>query len=308
MATLKTELKPVPPFDFHLTADYRTRFRQDLASEVHRDGIYRRVCTVRDNLALMSVSSTGTIERPRLEMETTGQGLVQDDLSSLRNEAVAVLGLDYDLSGFYTMSKDDHLLSRLIDSFYGLKPTTEPDVFETLVSAIIGQQISAKVAVTMERGLIQSYGEPFFWDGSTYYRFPRPEKLAAVGIDELRRHKLSQRKAEYIHGLAKAVSEGSVDLEALKEMSNESVIRELVQLRGIGEWTAQWVLCNSLGRFEVFPSGDLALLRMLSRVYLDGQAVTPQEAEAFAERWGPYRVPVIVYSYAAIRQGIDLSA
>ncbi|MFQ5872815.1 MAG: DNA-3-methyladenine glycosylase family protein [Dehalococcoidia bacterium] len=308
MVELETELEAVPPFDFHLTAGYRTRFRDEFGNEIFRNGVFRRVCLVRGSPALISVTDTRTTEQPRLKMEAVGESLTQEDLAALRREAACVLGLDYDLAGFYAMARDDPVLARLVIRFHGLKPTTEPDIFKTLVTAIIGQQISAKVAISMERDLVQSYGEPFFWQGSTNHRFPTPERLASAGVEGLRRHKLSQRKAEYIHNIALAVAEGSLNLESLRELSNEGVIRELARIRGVGTWTAQWVLCNSLGRFDVFPSGDLALLRMLSRVYLDGRAVTPQEAEAFAERWGPYRVPVIVYSYAALRQGIDLTA
>lgn len=299
-------MEAVPPFDFNLTAGYRTRFRDDFGSESYRDGVYRRVISLGGLPALMSVKSSGSIDQPKIEVELSGESVSATDLDTARQEANQVLGLDYDLSGFYAMAKDDQLLSRLTTIFHGLKPTTEPNIFETLITAIIGQQISGKVAVVMERELTESYGEPLVQEGHTYYQFPAPDRLASAGVDELGLHKLSQRKAEYIHSLSELVASGDLDLEGLRELSSERVIEELVKLRGIGTWTAQWVLCSSLGRFDVFPAGDLALLRMLSRVYMDGQAVTPQEADAFSERWGDYRVPVIVYSYAAIRQGMEL--
>ena len=296
----------MPPFDFKLTAAYRTRFGDSFGSESFRDSVYRCVISLDGAAALMSVRDIGSMDEPKLQLELTGDSVSEMDLDAAEQEANQVLGLDYDLSGFYDMAKDDGLLSRLTAAFRGLKPTTEPNIFETLITAIIGQQISGKVAVVIERELTESYGERLVQNGYTYYRFPTPGRLAAAGIEELGLHKLSRRKAEYIHGLSELVASGALRLEDLREHSNERVIEELVKLRGIGTWTAQWVLCNSLARFDVFPAGDLALLRMLSQVYMDGQPVTPQEAEAFSERWGDYRVPVIVYVYAAIRQGMEL--
>jgi DNA-3-methyladenine glycosylase II len=240
-------------------------------------------------------------------MEVVGDGLTPEDFASLRRQSNWLLGLDYDLAGFYATVKEDPVLDGLVCRLHGLKPTREPSIFQSLVTTVIGQQISSHVAYSMLRELVQSYGEPFAWEEHIYYRFPTPEGLASRGIEGLRRHKLSQRKSEYIYGIALAVAEGTLDLEGLRQMGNEGVIRELTQLRGVGTWTAQWILCNPLGRFDVFPAGDLALLRMLSRLYLDGRAVTPEEAEAFSERWGPYRVPVITYLYAALRLGIDVA-
>ncbi len=306
MRSLNRQLKAAPPFDFKLTAAYRTRFQDGFGSESFRDGVYRRVISLDGRTALMSVSDFGSMDEPKLRLELTVASVSEMDLDAAEQEANEVLGLDYDLSGFYAMAEDDGMLSRLTTVFRGLKPTTEPNIFETLITAIIGQQISGKVAVVIERELTESYGEQLVQDGHTYYRFPAPERLAAAGPKELGQHKLSRRKAEYIHGLSELVATGALRLEELRELGNERVIEELVKLRGIGTWTAQWVLCNSLGRFDVFPAGDLALLRMLSQVYMDGQPVTPQEADSIAERWGDYRVPVIVYVYAAIRQGMEL--
>lgn len=307
MEILRTHLNVVPPFDFGLTASYRTRFNIELGNEEFRNGVFRRMCTYQGKPILISLTSTGTADRPLVEMNVVGEDVCAEDLPRLAEDASWLLGLDYDLAGFYSLAEEDPVLAHLVRRFHGLKPPRETDIFETLITTIIGQQISAKVAVSIHQELVTAFGERFYWEGSTYYLFPTPESLVSAEIEGLRRHKLSQRKAEYIYGIAKAVMGGHLDLEGLRELSDERVISRLTELRGIGVWTAQWVLCNALGRFDIFPAADLALLRILSRIYLDGRGVTSEDVEAFSERWGVYKVPVITYLYAAIRQGIDLS-
>ncbi|MCH9036998.1 MAG: DNA-3-methyladenine glycosylase 2 [Chloroflexi bacterium] len=307
MTTLRTDLEATPPFDFGLTASYRTRYSDDLCTERISDGVYYRICSVKGKTALISITSTGTIDRPQVRMEARGAKITSDDLPSLEWQANWLLGLDYDLAGFYAMAKEDPLLAGLVGRFRGLKPPREPDLFETLITTILGQQISAKVAVVMRQEMVRAYGQPLAFDDTTYYAFPTPERLADAGVEGLRRCKLSQRKAEYIHAISREVSDGDLDLEGLRDLGDEGVIGLLTERRGVGLWTAQWFLCHALGRFDVFPIGDLALLKTISRVYMDGRAVTPEELDAFSERWGLYRVPVITYLYAAIRQGIDLT-
>lgn len=307
MKTLRTDLAVSPPFDFGLTASYRTRYSDDLFTERFSGGVYNRICAIKGKTALISITSTGTIDRPKVRMEARGAKLTSDDLTSLEWQANWLMGLDYTLAGFYAMAEEDPLLAGLVGRFRGLKPPREPDLFETLITTILGQQISAKVAVVMQREIVRAYGQPLAFDDTTYYAFPTPERLADARVDGLRRCKLSQRKAEYIHAISREVANGDLYLEGLRHMGDETVISVLTERRGVGLWTAQWVLCHALGRFDVFPIGDLALLKTISRVYMDGRAVTPEELGAFSERWGQYRVPVITYLYAAIRQGIDLT-
>ena len=130
----------------------------------------------------------------------------------------------------------------------------DPDLFESLVGTILGQQLSTKVALTMQRRLIEKYGERVSVNGEEYWLSPTPERFVEAGVEELKACKLSARKSEYIHNLAKAVALGELDLDSLWDMSNESVTETMVAYRGIGVWTAQRMLCHSLGRFDILPT------------------------------------------------------
>ena len=107
-------------------------------------------------------------------------------------------------------------MHQIAQQLYGLKNPTTPTVFEALVDSIVEQQISIKVAQTIEGRLIKNFGENITLDGETYYAFPTPQNLARVSISELQGCGLSERKAEYIQGAAQLIVDGKLDLEGLK--------------------------------------------------------------------------------------------
>ena len=159
----------------------------------------------------------------------------------------------------------------------------------------------------MQRRLIEKYGRCAPFNGQEFWLSPTPQRFMEAGVEELKACKLSARKSEYIHRMSEAVSTGELDLDALHDMSNDSVIETLVAYRGIGVWTAQRILCHSLGRFDILPTSDLYLLKTISNVFMEGRAVSPEDIEAFTDRWGDYKVPAMTYMYAGLEAGIDMT-
>jgi len=157
-----------------------------------------------------------------------------------------------------------------VDSF-----SQEP--FEMLISSIISQQLSVKAASTIEGRVKKLVGESF-----------KPKKLMAAQHQALRDCGLSNRKAEYIAGIARAVHEKSLDFDPLVSLSDQEVIKELVKLRGVGQWTAEMLMIFSLGRMDVFSSRDVGLQRGMRHLFGE-KADTLVQMGKLAERWQPYR-------------------
>ena len=304
---LTAHIDPVPPFDFGLTARHASWYAEGLGRERIEDDVWHRLTRAEGRPVLLSVTSVGSVEEPRLEVRAEGERLEGESMRALVSEVKWRLNTAYDLSGFYSLAEADTALSRTIDRFRGLKPGLDTDLFESLVGTILGQQLSTKVALTMQRRLIEKYGERVSVNGEEYWLSPTPERFVEAGVEELKACKLSARKSEYIHNLAKAVALGELDLDSLWDMSNESVTETMVAYRGIGVWTAQRMLCHSLGRFDILPTSDLYLLKTISNVFMDGRAVSPEDVEAFTDRWGEYKVPAMTYMYAGLGAGIDLT-
>jgi len=140
-------------------------------------------------------------------------------------------------------------------------------------------------------------------EGVTYHAFPHPEALVAAGVEGLRAVKFSARKSEYIVDIAAAVASGKLELEGLHHQSGDEVIQALTSIRGVGLWTAQWLLIRALGRSDGFPHGDLALQRTLGILVNEGKPLQPEEALQYSSRWSPFRSYATAYLFAAVRSG-----
>ncbi|HQN75721.1 MAG TPA: DNA-3-methyladenine glycosylase [Methanomassiliicoccales archaeon] len=150
-----------------------------------------------------------------------------------------------------------------------------PDLFTALVSSVVGQQISGKAAVTVWNRVVERFGEI------------TPSRLDQASLEDIQSCGMSFRKAEYVKGIAEACANGKLDLEGLKELPDEEVVKALVSLKGIGPWTAEMMLIFSLGRRDVVSWGDLAIRRGMMSLY-GLESMTRQEFDRYRSRYTPY--------------------
>ena len=302
MDTLTLTLRPEPPFDFELTAAYHTYFQGRSGADNLDGGVYRRLLDLDGPLALASVRSTGSVDSPELALELRGEGISQGDGELATDQIRWMLGIEQELAPFYELTEADPEMGGLVREFRGLHLTRTATLFESLVLAILGQQISASVARMMRLLIIEHFGARAEFDGITYFAFPQPETIASSTPEELRTFKLTQRKSEYIHGIAAAAMEP--EWAELTQLPDAEFVSRMTQLRGVGAWTAQWAMVRGLARPDALPLGDLALRRGISRLLRDGEPVTDAEVEVLAERWRPWRSYATAYLFAAMRSGM----
>ena len=303
MDRLTASIKPVAPFNFELTAGYHTYFQSRYGTDTMEDGVYRRLLDLDDKLVLASVRSIGTLDAPELALELQGPELSPDDVESATGRVSWLLGVDQGLAPFYELGRADQAMAGLVEQFYGLHLPHTASVFEALVLAVLGQQISTSVARIIRTLLIETFGPSAEFDGETYYAFPRPASIWASSPAELHTMKLTQRKSEYVHGLAESALDPEMGLERLEELTDREIVEKLVALRGVGIWTAQWALIRAVGRPDALPLGDLALRRVVSRLFMHGEDVNDAKVEEIAQRWSPYRTYATVYLFSALRTG-----
>ncbi|WP_079474335.1 DNA-3-methyladenine glycosylase family protein [Marinococcus halophilus] len=181
-------------------------------------------------------------------------------------------------------------LEPLFRRFYGAPLTCDFDLYGCLIKTIIHQQLNMAFAYTLSTRFAQTYG--VFKDGVWFY--PGPEVTAAIHPDELRRLQFSQRKAEYVVDVSKSIVQGTLDIDSLQKKTDEDVIKELTQHRGIGSWTAECFLLFGLGRENLMPAADIGVQNGLKK--LIGLEAKPSKTEIteWARRWSPYN------SYASI--------
>ena len=185
------------------------------------------------------------------------------------------------------LKKSDQTLSKLINEYENPSLTSRGDVFYTLIRSIIGQQISAKAA------------------DSIWARFEEmvvmidPGSILSCSHEQLRECGLSNRKVEYIHGISKR---WEVDFSTISwvEMDDDEAISKLTTLRGVGVWTSEMILIFSLLRKDVFPLGDIGVIRAVEKLYNEGIEMDIAIIEQIAESWRPYRTVATWYLWRSI--------
>jgi len=139
--------------------------------------------------------------------------------------------------------------------------------------------------------------------GVSYHAFPPPETLVSAGVEGLRAVKLSTRKSQYIVDIAAGMASGELNLESLRGQSDQEVIHALTSIRGVGLWTAHWLLIRTIGSSDGFPHDDLALQRTLGLLVGGGNPLRPEQVLDYSCRWSPFRSYVTAYLFAALRSG-----
>ena len=198
------------------------------------------------------------------------------------------MAAEYWMRAKRALARADPVLARIIRDHprIALEPRGEP--FHTLARSIVGQQISVKAAASI-------------W-ARVCAVAPRmhPEEIAGAKHSRLRGCGLSARKAEYLGDLAHRFIDGSVHPIDLARMDDEAVIAELVQVRGIGRWTAEMFLMFNLLRPDVLPIADLGLQKAIRIHYFKGRKVSLRTMRRVAQGWAPWRSVATWYLWRSL--------
>lgn len=168
--------------------------------------------------------------------------------------------LNRNIKPFYKLLKSDADLAFLAEQYKGFHIVGIPDLFEALCWAILGQQINLQFAYKMKRRLVELYGRSITYEDKKYHLFPEPKIIQGLTVEELRGLQLTSRKAEYIIGIAKLFTSENLSKEGLLSLHNdEKIIEELIKIRGIGEWTANYTAMKGLRMMNCVPYGDAGI-------------------------------------------------
>jgi DNA-3-methyladenine glycosylase II len=173
----------------------------------------------------------------------------------------------------------------------GLETGRESDVFCGLVEAIISQQLSTRAAATIYQRF-----RALLPDGGV----PTPGALLPLSDEALRAAGLSRQKLGYMRDLSAKVLEGAVTTDGLHELSDEEIVAELTKIKGIGRWTVEMILIFRLARPDVFPVGDLGIVKAIQKAYNLRSRPDVKRLQTIAEPWRPYRSVASWYLWASL--------
>jgi len=279
-------LTPTPPFDFKQTLRFLSEFGPAMGEQTTDGGILTKAFSHEGRLVACRVWSTGTVNQPQLVYRLFSETEFVDESQNYFADRVAFfLSLDDDLTAFYEIGQDDPQFAPIIQRLYGYHQVKFPTPFLNAVWAILSQRNMMSLSEKMKQAIIERYGGALELDSVRYRPFPEPDQLAGVSVDELAAVIRHGPKAESILAAARAFA--SMDEAFLREADYDDVYRWLRQIRGIGDWSASFILLRALGRMERIPRGEKRILEAASRVY--NQSVTQEMLDQLAARYGPYR-------------------
>lgn len=225
---------------------------------------------------------------PRLQVAITGARLTSDVKMVTTSSLERLLGIRIDLTGFYRLAARDANLGPLAERFRGLKPPRFPTLFEALANGIACQQMSLTLGILLLNRLAEQLGVAVRSTSGTVHAFPRPEELAKAEPSEFRKLGFSRQKGRYLIELSRTFLDGHFNSETLSNLGNEAAVERLRELRGVGRWTAEYVLLRGLRRLDVYPGDDAGARNNLQRWLKLKKPLDYESVRRVLAKWQPY--------------------
>jgi len=274
---VRVTLRPLRLLDFALTARVLRRSTRNLIDRVDDDGTWTRTVVLSRGPALLRGRQHGA------EIVFEAAPARAADRRAIEAVVARLFSLDLDLAPFWRRVRREPGFAELGRRCEGLRPQRFATLFEALANGICCQQLSLASGLTRLGHLAERFG-PRTPDGRRVGS-PDPGRVAEAPLSALRQAGLSARRAAELRNLARLPLE-SFERE-LAALPDEAARARLLELPGIGPWTADYVLLRGLGRLDVFPSGDVGAAHTLGRIL--GRVIEPPAAAKIAARFTPFR-------------------
>jgi DNA-3-methyladenine glycosylase II len=281
------ELKPISPFRLDLTV-WTLRRRSHNVVDRWDGTTYRRVLPLPDGPVEVAVTQTASPEAARLQVDVAGQPIRAAVRSAVTSAVERLLGLRIDLTEFYQFAARHRRLGPLALRFRGMKPPRFATVFEAAINAMACQQLTLTLGIRLLSSLAEACGGVRDDGAEEVHAFPRPADLAGLSPTDLRRLGFSHQKGRAMIELARSVAEGQLDLEQLAALPDDEAVKRLCEIRGVGRWTAEYVLLRGLGRTHIFPGDDVGARKNLQRWLRLSKPLDYPGVRRAQSGWGDY--------------------
>jgi DNA-3-methyladenine glycosylase II len=285
MHQISGTLPAVPPFDFNQSLRFLGHFRPAMGEQAISDELLVKAVMVRGKAVVFSLKAAGTKDAPALDYTLYSEAKLSVEEQAEATDRIAFfLSLNDDLRPFYALAADDPALAPVVQALYGYHQVKFLTPFENVCWALLSQRNLMAVARGMKERLAEVYGGVLSVNGTTYRAFPEAERLALATVDEINQVVQNARKSECIASAAHAFD--GIDESWLRDAPYDDVERWMKQIKGVGDWSASFVLLRGLGRMEQVPVGEKWLLMAASRRY--GRTLTQEDLDKLGAPYGEY--------------------
>ena len=280
-------LDPVPPFRLDLTV-WVLRRRPDNTWDRWDGQTYQRVMPMPDGPLEVAVIQTGSPDAPTIQVSAAGDQMPSEPEKIITAALNRLLGLSIDLTTFYEFAATDPRLGPLAQRFRGVKPPRFLNLFEALVNGIACQQITLTLGIRLMSQLAEKYGVAMNGPETLVHAFPRAKDLAAAEPTALHGLGFSRQKVQALLALADDTAEGRLSTEVVEAMSDEAARSRLLDLRGVGRWTAEYAQLRGLGRLNIFPGDDVGARKNLRGWLGQAEPTDYEGVRRLVAPWEPY--------------------
>jgi len=208
--------------------------------------------------------------------------------------------LENDLKPFYAMASEDKLLKDLVKKFYGYRIIGQPDLYEAVTWAMLGQQINVAFAYTLKQRFVENFGASLQVKDKKYHLFPVPEAVAILSPDVLMPLQYSRQKAAYTITIAEAFANGSVSKESLQGLPLQEAKERLMKIKGVGNWTANYALMKTFRYPDAFPLEDAGLYNVVKKYKKLDRKPTPDEMKKVFKKYKGWEAYATLYLWKSL--------
>ena len=288
------QIQPARPFDFEQSLDFIQRFPPMMGEQTLSARKLAKTISIQAQPVLFEIQSTGTVDAPQLQYQLYSPGPLDAEMQARGEDRIRFfLSLDDPLEEFYALAKEDDPFWAVVQSrMYGLHQVKFLTPFEIAVWAGLTQRLPIAIARKLKQALKEAYGSRMEINGTHYIAFPEPAQLITASADDLSKAIKNERKVEYLMAVTKAFIQA--DEQFLRCGHYQEVEDWLLRIKGIGDWSAHFILIRGLGRVEqlsLVPNSihEKVMSEAVSRVYSPGKSLAGEEILRLAERYGDWQ-------------------
>lgn len=259
----QVELPALAPFDLLQTVAALRR-RPTQQAEALIDGEYRRIISLDGRERLIGVRQYAP---DRVTIRALDAPLAPAERETVASVIERMLGLDVDMTPLHAALAFDERLTHLARQIAGMKPPRFDTLWHTFLCIVPFQQVSVDAGTSMLNRMIVRFGSHIEHHGHLYHGFPSAQSVRAATYDDLRGCGLSQAKIRTLQYLAAQITEGAISEAEIEALDDVDAVARLVQLPGIGVWSAQIILLRGFRRLSFFPPGDSGAARGLRSLF-----------------------------------------
>jgi DNA-3-methyladenine glycosylase II len=287
---------PVPhEFDFGQNLEFLKRSPRELLHHVNNEEVIKVLNWNGEKVLISIVEGKNQLIINFLNGSPTSEAR-----DFVRNYIREWFDLENDIAPFYELASKDKLLKPLVEKYFGYRIIGQPDLFESIVWAVLGQQINLQFAYTLKQRFVEKFGERLRFNDEDYFLFPSPNIVAGLNDEVLLPLQFSRQKSKYTVLLGEAFASGEISKEKLRGLPLEEAKNMLMKVKGVGNWTANYALMKTFRYKDAFPLEDAGVHNAIKNLKKMDHKPTLDEVKRLFKKYKGWEAYATLYLWKSL--------